>query len=95
MTKRTVLLGTLLALVMAASQAPGQFISRDPGVRGGPAGAGQMIEGLTDTLKAVFAAGAEDFAEEDTLASGLGHDSISTAARGATRSRRSAAAARG
>ena len=72
MTKRTVLLGTLLALVMAASQAPGQFISRDPGVRGGPAGAGQMIEGLTDTQKAVFAAGAEDFAEEDTLASGLG-----------------------
>jgi CxxC motif-containing protein (DUF1111 family) len=72
MTKRTVLLGTLLALVMAAGQAPGQFISRDPGVRGGPAGAGQTIEGLTDAQQAVFAAGAEDFAEEDTLASGLG-----------------------
>ncbi len=81
MTKRTVLLGTLLALVMAAGQAPGQFISRDagvsrdPGVRGAPAGAGgmiRMIDGLTDTQKAVFNAGAEDFAEEDTLASGLG-----------------------
>jgi CxxC motif-containing protein (DUF1111 family) len=76
MTKRTVLLGTLLALVMAlvmaAGQAPGQFISRDPGVRGGPAAAGGMIDGLTETQKAVFAAGADDFAEEDTLASGLG-----------------------
>ena len=72
MTKRTVLLSTLLALVMAAGQAPGQLISRDPGVRGGPAGAGGMIDGLTDTQKAVFDAGAEDFAEEDSLASGLG-----------------------
>ena len=72
MTKRTVLLGTLLALVMAAGQAPGQFISKDPGVRGGPAGAGGMIDGLSDTQKAVFDAGAEDFAEEDSLASGLG-----------------------
>ena len=72
MTKRTVLLGTLLALVMAAGQAPGQFISKDPGVRGGPAGAGGMIDGLNDTQKAVFDAGAEDFAEEDSLASGLG-----------------------
>jgi hypothetical protein len=54
MTKRTVLLSTLLALVMAAGQAPGQLISRDPGVRGGPAGAGGMIDGLTDTQKAVF-----------------------------------------
>jgi len=72
MTKRTVLLGTLLALMMAAGQAPGQFISKDPGVRGGPAGAGGMIDGLSDTQKAVFDAGAEDFAEEDSLASGLG-----------------------
>jgi CxxC motif-containing protein (DUF1111 family) len=72
MTKRTVLMGTLLALVMAAGEAPGQFISRDPGVRGGPAGAGGNIDGLTDTQKAVFAAGADDFAEEDTLKSGLG-----------------------
>ena len=72
MTKRAVLLGTLLTLVMAAGQAPGQFISKDPGVRGGPAGAGGMIDGLSDTQKAVFDAGAEDFAEEDSLASGLG-----------------------
>ena len=72
MTKRAVLLGTLLTLVMAAGQAPGQFISKDPGVRGGPAGAGGMIDGLSDTQKAVFGAGAEDFAEEDSLASGLG-----------------------
>jgi CxxC motif-containing protein (DUF1111 family) len=73
MTKRTVLFATLLTLlVLAVSQAPGEFTAHDPGVRGGPAGAGGMIDGLSDTQQAVFAAGAEDFAEAETLASGLG-----------------------
>jgi CxxC motif-containing protein (DUF1111 family) len=57
---------------MAAGQALGQFISRDPGVRGEPAGAGGMLEGLSEAQQKVFEAGLEDFQEEDNLASGLG-----------------------
>jgi CxxC motif-containing protein (DUF1111 family) len=71
-TKRPLFLGTALILLVAAGQAPGQFISRDPGVRGGPAGAGAMLPGLTEAQQSVFEAGLEDFQEEDTLASGLG-----------------------
>jgi CxxC motif-containing protein (DUF1111 family) len=72
MTKRMVLLWAAVAFLVAASQAPGQFISRDPGVRGGAPGAGGMITGLTDRQKDVFTAGLEDFGEEDGILSGLG-----------------------
>ena len=72
MTKRTVLLCTSLAVLLAASQAPGQFVARDPGVRGGPAGAGSMLTGLSKVQQDVFHAGEEDFAEEDGILSGLG-----------------------
>jgi CxxC motif-containing protein (DUF1111 family) len=76
MTRRMVVLGTLMTLVLAAATARGQFISRDPGVRvdppNTPRSAGDPIAGLSDAQKAVFVAGQEDFAEEDTLASGLG-----------------------
>jgi len=72
MTRRMVVFATLMTLVLAAATARGQLISRDPGVRGGPAGAGGMIAGLSAAQKAVFEAGLEDFTEEDTLASGLG-----------------------
>jgi CxxC motif-containing protein (DUF1111 family) len=71
MTKQIVLLGTALALLVTATRAPGQFTSRDPGVRAG-ASAGGMLEGLTDIQKQVFDAGLEDFGEADGILSGLG-----------------------
>src|SRR5881296_3668115 len=46
--------------------------ARDPGVRGGAAGAGAPIAGLTKTELAVFSAGKDDFAEEEEVADGLG-----------------------
>jgi len=45
---------------------------RDPGVRGGPAGAGQAIPGLRGYETTYFEAGLEDFNEAETLAEGLG-----------------------
>jgi CxxC motif-containing protein (DUF1111 family) len=71
MTKQIVLLGTALALLATATRAPGQFISRDPGVREGVS-AGGMLEGLTHIQQEVFRAGLEDFGEEDGILSGLG-----------------------
>src|SRR5262244_3289021 len=61
-----------LALAFGASQAPGQFIARDPGVRGGPPGAGERLTGLTKAQNALSEAGEEEFAEQDTIGSGLG-----------------------
>jgi CxxC motif-containing protein (DUF1111 family) len=46
--------------------------ARDPGVRGGAAGAGAPIAGLTETELAFFNAGKDDFAEEEAVADGLG-----------------------
>jgi CxxC motif-containing protein (DUF1111 family) len=72
MRQRAFVLVLVLSLALAASQAPGQFIARDPGVRGGPAGAGGMLDGLTQGQKDVFDAGLEDFSEQDMIGSGLG-----------------------
>src|SRR6058998_1258837 len=46
--------------------------ARDPGVRGGAAGAGAPIGGLSTTELAFFSAGKGDFAEEEEVADGLG-----------------------
>src|SRR2546425_8844322 len=46
--------------------------ARDPGVRGGAAGAGAPIAGLTNTELAFFSAGKDEFAEEDEVTEGLG-----------------------
>ncbi len=46
--------------------------ARDPGARGGAAGAGAPIAGLTGTELASFDAGKEDFEEEEGVADGLG-----------------------
>src|SRR5437899_18176 len=46
--------------------------ARDPGVRGGAAGAGAPIAGLTATELALFSAGKDDFEEEEKAADGLG-----------------------
>ena len=46
--------------------------ARDPGVRGGAAGAGAPLAGLTKTELAFFNASKDEFAEEDGIAEGLG-----------------------
>src|SRR6267154_4041478 len=48
------------------------FRASDPGVRGGPAGAGGQLAGLSGTQAAFFTAGAVDFAEEEKVPDGLG-----------------------
>ena len=51
---------------------PSSPAARDPGVRGGAAGAGAPIAGLTRSELAFFDAGKDDFAEEEAAADGLG-----------------------
>jgi CxxC motif-containing protein (DUF1111 family) len=48
------------------------FVASDPGVRGGPAGAGGRIAGLTDSQRAFFAASREEFEETEGTEEGLG-----------------------
>jgi CxxC motif-containing protein (DUF1111 family) len=72
MSTRVLSSSITLAMLLAAGVASGQFVARDPGLRGGPRSAGDMLTGLTATQKAVFAAGREDFEEEDGIGSGLG-----------------------
>src|SRR6266436_5522536 len=58
---------------MASSQwGSGSFYASDPGVRGGPAGAGGQLAGLSGTQAAFFTAGAVDFAEDEKVPDGLG-----------------------
>ena len=46
--------------------------AQDPGVRGGPAGAGDMLQGLSDAQKAMFTAGLADFSGEEEVKDGVG-----------------------
>ena len=61
-----------LSLLGIAETIQAQFRARDPGVRGGSAGAGAAIEGLTAEERGLFAAGLEDFEEVDGVGEGLG-----------------------
>src|SRR6267142_3942837 len=72
MRRQGLVLALTLALALGASQAPGQFIAHDPGVRGGPAGAGGMLAGLSPGQQAVFDAGLDDFSEQEGVGGGLG-----------------------
>lgn len=72
MTRQALVLSLTLALTLGASQAPGQFIARDPGVRGGPPGAGGMLAGLSNAQQDVFNAGLEEFTEQEGIGDGLG-----------------------
>jgi CxxC motif-containing protein (DUF1111 family) len=49
-----------------------QFRAHDPGVRGGPAGAGGPIEGLTVDEREMFDVGRNEFSEEEGVADGVG-----------------------
>jgi CxxC motif-containing protein (DUF1111 family) len=70
----------LLAVVAVASFGLSQTIqaqffgggARDPGVRGGPAGAGGALAGLTAAEQEMFAVGLEDFEEAEGVGDGLG-----------------------
>ena len=48
------------------------FHASDPGVRGGPAGAGDPIAGLSARQLEFFQSGKDDFEEADGIAEGLG-----------------------
>ena len=72
MTKLKALVTIAGLVLLAAAAAPAQFFARDPGVRGGPAGADGMLEGLTVNQQAFFAASKDAFEEVDALADGLG-----------------------
>src|SRR5215470_6280695 len=72
--KMRVLAAVTIMLFLGLSQTlTAQFRgARDPGVRGGAAGAGDMLQGLTDPQKAMFTAGLADFSEEEEVKDGVG-----------------------
>ena len=51
----------LWASIVVTRPVEAQTVATDPGVRGGPPGAGRQIPGLTDNQKAFFLAGMADF----------------------------------
>jgi len=63
-------IGLVVSQARIASQTFGG--ARDPGVRGGAAGAGGTVAGLSATQQEYFTAGQTDFAEAETVADGLG-----------------------
>jgi CxxC motif-containing protein (DUF1111 family) len=54
------------------AQIQSAFRARDPGVRGGPAGAGGPIPGLIGDEPEMFTVGQADFSEEETVDDGVG-----------------------
>ena len=81
MKSRSVRYAVPVAVVVAAALLETGIVSsqsfigsraRDPGVRGGPIGAGGAIPGLTPRELAFFAAGLEAFAEVEAVPDGLG-----------------------
>ena len=69
---KLVVAGVLLAVAAAGAAGAQQFVARDPGVRGGPAGAGAPLAGLTASQQAFFDAGSGEFQEIDGIGEGLG-----------------------
>jgi CxxC motif-containing protein (DUF1111 family) len=78
---KKLVIGLLLVLVVAGffllrdeipSLDDSSSAARDPGVRGGAAGAGAPIAGLTGTELAFFNAGTDEFADEEGVDNGLG-----------------------
>src|SRR3989475_12505814 len=64
--------GFFVGCSVSSVETPSSVAARDPGVRGGAAGAGAPIAGLTNTELAFFSAGKDEFAEEDEVTEGLG-----------------------
>ena len=72
--KMRVLAAATIMLFLGLSQTlTAQFRgARDPGVRGGPAGAGGMLGNLTADQQEMFTTGLADFAEEEAVDEGVG-----------------------
>jgi CxxC motif-containing protein (DUF1111 family) len=71
--KWPVVLAVLVVMFFGVSESiQAQFRARDPGVRGGPAGAGGAIAGLSSAENLMFTTGLADFSEEEAVAEGLG-----------------------
>jgi CxxC motif-containing protein (DUF1111 family) len=70
--KVLLLVGLSVLLVGPAAGPWADSPARDPGVRPGPAGAGDPLPGLTGPQLKLFQAGQEDFEEVDGVGSGLG-----------------------
>jgi len=63
----------VVALLATSLATQAQFNrARDPGVRGGPPGAGRMIPGLSVNQQRFFAVGQADFGEAEGVGDGLG-----------------------
>ena len=72
-SKQSALVAAAAVMLLGAAEiVPSTFRASDPGVRGGPAGAGQPLAGLTANEQAFFVAGLEDFAEAEGVGDGLG-----------------------
>jgi CxxC motif-containing protein (DUF1111 family) len=70
---RVLLAATVILLLGLAQNLTAQFRgARDPGVRGGGAGAGGPLTGLTTDEKEMFTVGLEDFSEEEGVTDGVG-----------------------
>jgi CxxC motif-containing protein (DUF1111 family) len=65
-------LAVVIVWLLGASQVILAQPASDPGVRGGPAGAGGPIAGLTTDELEMFEVGLEDFSEEEEVAGGVG-----------------------
>src|SRR5919108_2322794 len=72
MTKIRVLIAIVLAVIVTAAGVSAQLTARDPGVRGGAAGAGGPLPGLTASQQRFFTVGLEDFEEVEGVGDGLG-----------------------
>jgi len=72
MPQCTLLLTFCIFVMLTASQARAQSIAHDPGPRGGPAGAGGILPGLSTGQIDVFNSGRTDFEESETIGTGLG-----------------------
>src|SRR2546427_4297875 len=64
--------GFFVGCSVSSVETPSSVAARDPGVRGGAAGAGAPIAGLTNPEVVFFSAGKDEFAEEDEVTDGLG-----------------------
>jgi CxxC motif-containing protein (DUF1111 family) len=72
MTRIKLVVAVMLATMVAVVGAAAQFSASDPGVRGGAAGAGGPLSGLTSSQLALFNVGRDDFEEVEGLGDGLG-----------------------
>ena len=92
---RVVFVVTAILLFGMSQNLPAQFRGpRDPGVRGGAAGAGDEIAGLSAAEPLMFTTGKDDFEEAEEVGDGVGPRFNFVECGAATRNRPPAAPAR-